>query len=70
MLERNSMSSSSSRKSNKSKISLFQKTSAGKNSFIERRLGLEEDIATLKAKIALSRRTSRRNKEQRYVGRD
>ena len=54
LLKRNSISYSSSGKPNKPrKGNHSQKTSAGNSSFIESRLGLEEDIATVKAKIAL-----------------
>ena len=55
ILEGSSLHSSSSRRSRRSrKSSRSQTTDTSTSSFLRRRLGLEEDIATLKAKIALS----------------
>jgi len=55
LLERNSTRSTSTRKSNNSKRShSSQKLGKSNISLAQRRIGLEEDIATLKATIALS----------------
>jgi len=55
LLEHNSICSTSTRKSNNSKRSNSSQKSGKRNiSLAQRRIGLEEDIATLKATIALS----------------